>query len=215
MDRRAELTGTERVMTMAERVSFLVERIETAVQREALVDDGGAALIELVAEIARDWGVVLASLGRDPEPGRPYGRRLLAAGGGCELMIASWGVGSRSAPHDHGEARGLVAVLEGNFVERTWSCAPSIGVRDAVVSEPTVSAVRRAGRGDVLPVDVGVFHDLGGVGTTLHVYRPAPSHVRLLDPARRRILVVDAEAGAWFPVEAKSVRSVEPAVSGA
>jgi hypothetical protein len=124
--------------------------------------------------------------------GQPYGRVLLHQTGFGEVLLASWRPGARSAPHDHGQARGLVAVLEGSFTETTYQFDGS-GLR--------ATAERDHSIGDLLRAPPGLIHDLEAAdgGLTLHVYVPRIEAMRVYDASERTTLLVTGDSGAWIP----------------
>lgn len=124
--------------------------------------------------------------------GQPYGRVLLHHTGFGEVMLAGWRPGARSAPHDHGQARGLVAVLEGSFTETTYQFDGS---------ELRATAERDHSLGDLLRAPPGLIHDLYAAdgGLTLHVYVPRIAAMRVYDPRERTTLMVTGDSGAWIP----------------
>jgi quercetin dioxygenase-like cupin family protein len=133
-----------------------------------------------------------------PRVGQPYGRRVLLANAEGEVMLASWRRGASCAPHDHGEARGIVVVLDGCFTEVAYAVSAR-GLR--AVSSRTVSP------GDALAVDHGMVHDMRahGDGMTLHVYVPGVHAMRVYDRAARATLLVAGDCGAWVPDEPSQV----------
>ena len=124
--------------------------------------------------------------------GQPYGRVLLHHTGFGEVMLAGWRPGARSAPHDHGQAHGLVAVLEGSFTETTYQFDGS---------ELRATAERDHSLGDLLRAPPGLIHDLYAAdgGLTLHVYVPRIAAMRVYDPRERTTLMVTGDSGAWIP----------------
>jgi quercetin dioxygenase-like cupin family protein len=133
-----------------------------------------------------------------PRAGQPYGRRILCADAEGEVMLASWRRGASCAPHDHGEARGIVIVLAGAFTERVYAASPA-GLR--TLSSQTVSP------GDALTVEHGLVHDMQahGDGMTLHVYVPGVHAMRVYDRDARATLLVAGDCGAWVPDEPSQV----------
>lgn len=131
----------------------------------------------------------------DVVSGRPYTREVLYAEADVgEVMRATWAPGVRSAPHDHGGARGLVAVLEGRFEERGYAMSSSLGLCEC--------AVRELSRGDILEiaedrVHAMTSHDARGV--TLHVYAGNVASFRLFDATAR--VTFRARGGAWLPAD--------------
>ena len=127
-----------------------------------------------------------------PELGEPYGRRALHRDDSGEVMLAGWGRDAECAPHDHAGGVGVVRVLDGAFTETDWVWQGGILAR---------GATRRWCAGDSIPVVAGGIHSMmaHGAGTTLHLYRPAISGMRVFDPARRQTLSVRDDCGAWVP----------------
>lgn len=131
----------------------------------------------------------------EAEAGRPYTREVLFSEADVgEVMRATWAPGVRSAPHDHGGARGVVAVLEGRFEERGYTMSSSLGLRERSVRELTL--------GDVLEiaedrVHAMTSHDARGV--TLHVYAGHVASFRLFDETAR--VTLRARGGAWLPAD--------------
>lgn len=127
--------------------------------------------------------------------GRPYTREVLYAEADVgEVMRATWAPGVRSAPHDHGGARGLVAVLEGRFEERGYAMSPSLGLCER--------AVRELSRGDVLEITEDRVHAMtshDARGVTLHVYAGDVASFRLFDETAR--VTLRARGGAWLPAD--------------
>ncbi len=134
-----------------------------------------------------------------PRAGQPYGRRVLLANAEGEVMLASWRRGASCAPHDHGEARGIVVVLDGGFTEGVYAAPSGGGIRG--VASRTVSA------GDAIAVDRGLVHDMRahGDGMTLHVYVPGVHAMRVYDREARATLLVAGDCGAWVPDEPSQV----------
>jgi cysteine dioxygenase len=136
-----------------------------------------------------------------PAPGEPYGRQPLhrddARG---EVLLVSWREDTFCAPHDHGDASGVVALLRGTFVERAWRW------RDGALD---VAGERRHVAPTLLRVGAGGVHDMKATGRGLgvHFYVPAITAMRVFDRERRETLVVADDCGAWVPREASLVLS--------
>lgn len=171
-----------------------------AVLREALhhVRTHGTLPRELRRELASlDFSPVV----RTALPGRPYGRAVLVEEGASEVMLASWDVGARSAPHDHGGARGVVLVLQGSFAERVYAAGPTGPLS-------SVYPANECHEGDVVLVGESVVHEMGNVahgargGLTLHFYVGVAGPLgpaRLFDGERR--VTVETRGGAWLPAD--------------
>jgi len=145
----------------------------------------------------------IASMAPLARAAEPYGRLPLYTDTRGEVMLAGWQSGARCAPHDHGEACGLVVVLRGWFSETRYD-------------RNTQGLVRRgtsiAETGSVLPVANGLIHDLScnEAGATLHVYTPPIANMRVYDTAARTTWLVNENAGAWIPRNRENVVAQEP-----
>jgi len=144
------------------------------------------------APLSEEVRAELLALRAGPEPDEPYGRRMLHRDETGEVMLAGWGADAECAPHDHAGGVGVVRVLAGAFTETDWVW------RDGIL---TPGPSRRWGVGESIPVVAGGIHSMAahGAGTTLHLYRPAISGMRVFDPARRQTLSVSDDCGAWVP----------------
>ena len=144
------------------------------------------------APLSAELCAELRALRAGPEPGEPYGRRALHRDETGEVMLAGWGADAECAPHDHAGGVGVVRVLDGAFTETAWVW------RDGILAR---GATRRWRAGESIPVAAGGIHSMvaHGAGTTLHLYRPAISGMRVFDPARRQTLSVRDDCGAWVP----------------
>ncbi len=145
------------------------------------------AAVPLILEARTD----LLRLRAPPGPGEPYGRLPLHRDAEGEVMLAGW-TAAECAPHDHAGGEGLVCILDGAFTETEWLW------RDGGLER---GACRRWSAGDAIPVAPGTIHSMiaHDAGTTLHLYRPAISGMRVFDPARRETLLVRDDCGAWVP----------------
>ena len=133
-----------------------------------------------------------------PEGNEPYGRALLYRAELGEVMLALWRPGARSAPHDHGQARGVVIVLAGSFTETSY-------VFDGHALR--ASAERELAPGALLRTQTGAIHDLEvvGEGLTLHLYLPSIHAMRVYDRDARATLQVTGECGAWLPEQTELI----------
>lgn len=140
----------------------------------------------------------LDALRAAPSEGRPYGRAPLHHDARGEVMLASWRPGARSAPHDHGGARGLVLVLAGTFEERLFATRAVQPLAGRAFGAPF--EVRRWQAGDALHVPAEVVHDMASTaagGLTLHLYPGEGAPARVYDPEGRCTYLV--RGGAWLP----------------
>ena len=129
-----------------------------------------------------------------PSDGEPYGRRPLYRGPSGEVLLVRWREDTFCAPHDHGAAEGLVALLRGRFVERRWRWGASglAPTGERTVEAPAIVSARKR--------DIHSMKATGG-GVGLHFYRPAITGMRVYDCARRETLIVGDDCGAWVPAD--------------
>lgn len=174
---------------------------ETAFLQEilAMASAGQMASVVRTAQQRSGW-----LLERSPEPrgNEPYGRLPLHRDPRGELMLAGWRAHERCAPHDHGDALGVVIVLAGRFTETRYrKCGGAL----ARSGQTTVE------QGGALQVRAGLIHDMrcDAPGATLHVYLPAIDRMRVYDLEGRATWIVDDNAGAWIPCDARHVIAVE------
>jgi len=146
---------------------------------------------DMVALIPVDSIIASASF---PEGERPYARRILYHGSEGEVLVMGWGDNRFCAPHDHGEAQGIVVLLRGCGTEVAW-LADRKGIRAEGVTRYRAPAV--------LGVDVGDVHSMTtqGNAVTLHLYTPSIDGMRVFDVPGRRTLLVAASCGAWVPCD--------------
>jgi hypothetical protein len=144
------------------------------------------------APLSAELRAELLALRPAPQSGEPYGRRALHRDAIGEVMLAGWGTDAGCAPHDHGGGVGVVHVLEGAFTETDWLWG------DGILSR---GESRRWSAGESIPIAAGGIHSMvaHGAGTTLHLYCPAVSAMRVFDRARRQTLTVRDDCGAWVP----------------
>jgi hypothetical protein len=159
--------------------------------------------IQAFADHASNCAEELACLRPRSEQAEPYGRRILHTSARGEVMVAGWCAGARALPHDHGRAYGLVAVVEGRFVERMYALG---GPRLVVAAE------RELMPGDVTRVSPGLVHDMRSrdAGLTLHVYAPGIEEMRVYDEPSRVTWRVTGASGAWVPRAPEQIRERIP-----
>ena len=147
---------------------------------------------------------VLAEL-KQPDPAHPYGRKVLLAGEGVEVMVATWTRGMPCVPHDHGGALGVVRVLQGRARHRVWK------VEDGALE---LRKEHVAVAGDLLSCGADFIHSMGDDGAdeplmTLHMYAPTIDFMVVYDETAGQTLVVDGDCGAWIPPRER-VRTSHP-----
>jgi len=178
---------------------------ETAFFREilALASAGHIASVMHSLNRRRDWLNARAPVARIHEP---YGRFPLHRDRRGEIMLAGWKAGTRCAPHDHDDARGIVMVVSGRFTETRY--------RHRAGSLSTIGTAS-ADAGSTIAVSAGLIHDLRceADGATVHVYLPAIDRMRVYDMATRSTLIVDETSGAWIPRDSEHVIATEPWVT--
>lgn len=144
-----------------------------------------AALQDVVAE---HW------LGRARfDDAAPYGRTVLAADDGLEVMIAAWTRNRPCAPHDHGPGQGAVRVLQGRARHRGFALREGelVPGPDEVLEAGAVLRCHRRwihqmqDDGDALPL------------ITLHLYVGATTPMTVYDLDHRRTQWLGPGCGAW------------------
>jgi predicted metal-dependent enzyme (double-stranded beta helix superfamily) len=123
----------------------------------------------LLESLAADVTLLVTRACALPRPpgGRAWAR--VADSGAADAWLIAWSPGSSTGRHDHGESCGLVRVLRGTLIERTWTAAGA------------GPHVRRIGGGATLPVPAQHSHDVANPGhrvaISLHVYAPRLSQM--------------------------------------
>lgn len=146
---------------------------------------------------------------RRPDPARPYGRRVLFANPHLEAMVATWTPGQACAVHDHGQAFGVISVLEGVGEERRYA------LRAGALAQ---TQARALAAGDRLTAGPGLLHAMGstapGAGPTLltlHLYTPSIEDMVVYEDDVTYI--VDGGCGAWVPRDTPAqIRARRPGI---
>jgi len=177
-------------------MSAWLARLRSAHARgEAL---GVEPLVEALGEVvAEEW------IGRARfEAGVPYGRTVLMAEDGLEVMIAGWSRGLPCAPHDHGPGQGAVRVLQGRARHRGFALHDG-ELRPAFDERLDEGAVLRCPRGFIHQMqDDGAARPL----VTLHIYAGRTAPMTVYDLERHQTQWLGPGCGAWpRPVGAASV----------
>lgn len=153
---------------------------------EALgVERLAAALGEAVAE---EW------IGRACfDEAVPYGRTVLVAEDGLEVMIAGWSRGRACAPHDHGPGQGAVRVLQGRARHRGFVLEGGelrAGEDEVLESGAVLRCPRRW---------IHQMQDDGGAQplVTLHLYVGTTVPTTVYDLERRCTQWLGPGCGAW------------------
>jgi len=138
-----------------------------------------------------------------PGAGEPYGRLPIFRDAVGEVLLVRWRGETFCAPHDHGEARGIVCLLRGNLVERGWIW------RDGELS---VAAERAHAAPGLIPVGPQSIHDMKASADAVgvHFYFPPIRGMKVFDRGRRETLVVTEDCGAWIPENDSLVLSRAP-----
>jgi hypothetical protein len=144
----------------------------------------------------------LAAAAPLPQDGTPYSRKIIYNGPEGEAMIAHWPAGKTCSPHDHGEARGVVTILLGDFLEQAYR-----------ISEDSLKKTGHEHRyvlGDVLPVMPQMIHSMRAEseGVTLHLYAPPIREMKVYD--QHTVYTVNDNCGAWVPSDSSLILRREP-----
>lgn len=126
---------------------------------------------------------------------RPYGRRVLLSTSNFEVLLMTFSPGRECPPHDHGASEGLMLVCLGVAEHRIY--------RREAGNLKLVQATRKPAE-SILEAPVGCIHAMGNGSTTerlvtLHVYWPLIQQMSIFDVLKRKVYVVNEEAGAWLP----------------
>lgn len=137
-----------------------------------------------------------------PQDGTPYSRKILYNGPEGEAMIAHWPAGKVCSPHDHGDARGVVTILKGGFLEQAYR-----------ISEDSLKKAgpeHRYSLSDVLPVMPQMIHSMRAEteGVTLHLYAPPIREMKVYD--QHTVYTVSDNCGAWVPSDPSLILRREP-----
>jgi len=133
----------------------------------------------------------------------PYGRKVLFRSEKFEVMLASWTQGAECAPHDHGFSRGVVWLVDGDFVEMHYDLQQDLKTVGKGILRPEGSFLR------VTPGDIHSMVASNG-GLSLHIYTPAIHRMKVYDQAQRRTLTVSDDCGAWIPLDTTQILDQEP-----
>ena len=119
-----------------------------------------------------------------------------------EAWVVGWTAGQQVEMHDHGDAAGVVVVVEGDLVE--------------VLSVGAHRLPRELREGAVVELPVGVVHDVVGLSpqaTSIHVYSPPLAAMTFYDDHGRKARV-DALADEPVITDLRSVsRALHPSAT--
>jgi hypothetical protein len=152
------------------------------------------ALLSIASGLAWSQNPVPSDIG-DPAGARSL--RLIATTL-YDVWLITWPAGSGLGPHDHGGARSVLHMVEGELTETF-----------ANQREKALPRVRVLRSGDSACADAPFLHDLenrsGSEATSLHVYSPALSDITLYqrfnseEPHRRTLVVPERSPQASTP----------------
>ena len=132
-----------------------------------------------------------------------YGRRLLGADERGEVLLMRWGAGRVCKPHDHDHASGFMMMIEGTFIERTYTFdGHALSLEDTHTAHSP----------HMVRFETSRIHDMTSPngGLSLHVYRPRITRMRVFDPTHLRTLVVHERCGAWVPRDLTMILEIDP-----
>ncbi|MCX4748687.1 cysteine dioxygenase family protein [Kitasatospora sp. NBC_01287] len=138
-----------------------------------------AGYAQLVREIAADrdrW----APLVRYDALTRWYAR--LETGPGYEVWLLSWLPGQSSGLHDHGDSSGVLTVVQGELVERSFNLA-----QPAAAGAPGGEGVRTLRPGGHRVFSAGYLHEVVNAtlepAVSIHLYSPGLTEMNQYDAA--------------------------------
>lgn len=139
-------------------------------------------IAKAMAELDFDHAWVEAHI-PSPLPTETYGRTLLHSCERYEVVLASWPVGIRTLPHNHGvhDSVGMVRVLAGEIMNEVYEVA------DLVTGRLESKGVVVLGEGAYAEVSEDLLHRMGNhrsdcYAHSLHVYSPAIVAPNYWDP---------------------------------
>ncbi|MFI8685082.1 cysteine dioxygenase [Rossellomorea sp. NPDC077527] len=130
---------------------------------------------------------------QSPE-GKPYYRKLLYQNEIVEILVMNWSE-IECAPHDHGESKGWIQVMNGTSVNTIFEVKENGLPREIFDREyregsfffapkKGVHKMKKEGRADLV---------------TLHIYSPPIQGMKVYDLEKCAACVVSEECGAWWP----------------
>ena len=142
-----------------------------------------------------------------------YGRKLVYADAGFEIMVMSWQPGDFSAIHDHGYAQWGAVQIFGAAEHATFRIH---------AEELQTTARWRVKPGTVLPVDHDLIHQMGNSSAesflSLHIYgeeedcASITADARIFDPIAAEIMRVDG--GVFFALPEEYIVRTEAGYKG-
>ncbi len=132
----------------------------------------------------------------------PYARKIIGVSENCEVMIARWAKNSECAPHDHGQSKGWVFFLKGNFTEKLYQFKNNHLVSCSLEyrAESTASEIQTSDIHSCICDESGL---------SLHVYFPPIHHMKVYDLKQKKTFTVGDHCGAWLPNESSTHEIVD------
>lgn len=171
-------------------MSAWLRRLRSEHERGAAL--GVERLAEALAEVAEAEAGEWIARARFEER-VPYGRTVVVAEEGFEVMVAGWSRELPCAPHDHGPGHGAVRVLQGRARHRGFVLEGGelVGGPDEVLEPGAVLRCRQAW--------IHQMQDDGGARplVTLHLYAGTTVPMTVYDLERRCTQWLGPGCGAW------------------
>lgn len=130
---------------------------------------------------------------KSPE-GKPYFRKLLYQNEAVELLVMNWS-DIECAPHDHGDSKGWIQVINGRSVNTIFEVKDNQLPREIFDREYKEGSFFFAPKKGVHKMRKGSGDDL----VTLHLYSPPIQGMMVYDLEKCAACVVSDECGAWWP----------------
>ncbi|RBP94629.1 cysteine dioxygenase [Cytobacillus firmus] len=169
----------------------LKERFKNSL--DSLKSPSAEELRKALASLDIKLGDLLPHL--QPADGKPYYRKLLYQNDEVELLLMNWSE-VECAPHDHGNSKGWIQVLNGDSENTVFEVKEDVPVelfteiksKDSFFFAPKkgVHKMKSAGREHLV---------------TLHLYSPPITGMKVYDLQRCAACVVSEDCGAWWPEE--------------
>lgn len=127
----------------------------------------------------------------------PYARKIIGFSANCEVMIARWAKNKECAPHDHGQSKGWVFFLKGNFTEKLYQFKNDQLMPCGLEHRP------ESFTSEIQTSDIhSCICDESGL--SLHVYFPPIHHMKVYDLKQKKTFTVGDHCGAWLPNESST-----------
>jgi len=123
----------------------------------------------------------------------PYGRKIIYKDHRIEVMLACWSYQAMALPHNHGNSKGLIWFVQGDFTEQHY-----------IFNHNHLQKITQAfyyQENSVVRISENEIHSCcpDSTGLSLHIYSPPITNMKVWDEENKQTLTVAPECGAWVP----------------